>query len=76
MDCQTSDPCNGCPAKVVCRCLQVTEDALVTAISALELRSVHEVRRHIGAGDGCTCCHAEICQILEQVRPEPRAACA
>lgn len=49
-----------CPDRVVCRCLKVTEHAVVTAITTLGLRTVHEVRAATEAGDGCTCCHREI----------------
>ena len=56
MSCST-DNCDTCSSRVVCRCLQVTEDEVVTMISVLGLRSVNEVRQVTGAGDGCTCCH-------------------
>ena len=57
--------CDGCPAKIVCRCLDVSEAELVQVISRLELRTIKDIRRHIGAGDGCTCCHPELEQYLE-----------
>ena len=44
----------------MCRCLQVTEEEVVTMIAALGLRTVHEVKRVTGAGDGCTCCHDDL----------------
>ena len=68
MNCDFSRDCSGCPGKVVCRCLQVTEDALVHAITAHDLQTLKEVLRHTGAGDGCTCCHNEIRQYLQQLR--------
>lgn len=55
-----------CPGKVVCRCLQVTEDQLINLITGLRLRSIREIRQHGGAGDGCTCCHPELEQYLER----------
>ena len=61
------DRCEACPIRVVCRCLQVTEDEIATTISALGLRTVKEVRQATGAGDGCTCCHAEIREQLQMV---------
>lgn len=61
----STDRCNTCPGRVVCRCLQVTEDEIVTMISVLSLRTVKEVRDVTGAGDGCTCCHDEIRQHLQ-----------
>ena len=39
---------------------------LVTVIETLGLRTLHEVRRHTDAGNGCTCCHAEIRDLLEK----------
>jgi NAD(P)H-nitrite reductase large subunit len=53
----------------------VTEATLVEKITTLDLRTLREVRRHTGAGEGCTCCHAEILRCLEQLCPK-RAACA
>jgi len=47
--------------------LQVTEDEVVTMIATLGLRTIHEVRRATGAGDGCTCCHDEIRKQLQMV---------
>lgn len=76
MDCNRSaEACLGCPATIVCRCLHVTEAAVVEAIAALDLQTIKDVRRHTGAGDGCTCCHARLRAYLEQVRC-PTAACA
>jgi NAD(P)H-nitrite reductase large subunit len=46
--------------------LQVTEGMLVQAVTTLELRTVADVRRCTGAGDGCTACHRRIKQYLEQ----------
>ena len=34
-----------------------TEEEIVDAITSQELASIRELRRHTGAGDGCTCCH-------------------
>lgn len=58
-------PCAGCPDRIVCRCLKVTEGVLVEAIVTLGLRTVGDVRAAIGAGDGCTCCHKHIREYLE-----------
>jgi bacterioferritin-associated ferredoxin len=60
----TSQQCESCPDQVVCRCLQITESALVQVITTLQLRTVKEVRRHTGAGDGCMCCHARLREYL------------
>ena len=67
--------CSDCPARIVCRCLQVTEAAMVQAITALDLQTLMDVRRQTGAGEGCTCCHEQIRQFLEQLHCAP-AKCA
>jgi NifU-like protein len=68
--------CDSCPngTRVVCRCLNVTEDAIVTFIETLGLRTVHEVRQFTGAGDGCTCCHAQIREMIAERVPQLAAA--
>jgi bacterioferritin-associated ferredoxin len=43
----------------------VTEETIANAVVALGLRSVQEVRLATGAGDGCTCCHAGIRELIE-----------
>jgi bacterioferritin-associated ferredoxin len=58
-------PCSGCPDRVVCRCLKVTEAAVVDAIVTLGLRTVKQLAVATGAGDGCTCCHRELRELLE-----------
>jgi bacterioferritin-associated ferredoxin len=60
-----SNDCATCPGRVVCRCLQVTEEVVVEAITALELKTLAEVREATGAGDGCTCCHKQLRKLLE-----------
>ncbi|HXG10870.1 MAG TPA: (2Fe-2S)-binding protein [Gemmataceae bacterium] len=73
----SSCPCqcpNGCSLRVVCHCLQVTEAAVVEAITALGLQSIKEIRSHTGAGDGCTACHGCLRDLLERYAyssPEP-----
>jgi bacterioferritin-associated ferredoxin len=64
--CHTHNGCDACPARFVCHCLQVTEEMLHDALAAFDLRSLNEVRRHTGAGDGCTACHRRIRGILER----------
>jgi bacterioferritin-associated ferredoxin len=51
---------------MVCHCLQVTEEMLVNAVEAFDLRSLHEVRDRIGAGDGCTACHRQLKRFIER----------
>jgi bacterioferritin-associated ferredoxin len=64
--CSNSDRCDGCPGRIVCRCLQITETALVAAVETLDLRTLSDVRRATGAGQGCMCCHKRIEAILRQ----------
>jgi bacterioferritin-associated ferredoxin len=56
---------------MVCHCLRITEDQLVTAVTTLELRTVPDVRRHTGAGDGCTACHRKIQSYLDAYSSAP-----
>ncbi len=62
----TQDRCSECPGRLVCHCLQVTEDAVLAAVSTFALTTVSEVRRYTGAGDGCTACHGKLQRVLEQ----------
>lgn len=64
--------CDACPARLVCRCLRVTEDAVVQAIDLLGLQTVQEVRCHTGAGDGCTACHRRLRKFLDQRQALPQ----
>lgn len=58
-------PCAGCPDRIVCHCLKVTEESISGAIQSLSLRTVKQVTTITGAGDGCTCCHQQIRELLE-----------
>lgn len=58
--------CGTCPGRVVCRCLQVTEEALVEALTTLEIRTLRDVRKQTGAGEGCTACHRRLVQYIER----------
>jgi bacterioferritin-associated ferredoxin len=55
-----------CSERFLCRCLQVTESEVVTAIATLDIRTLREVRQHTGAGDGCNGCHRLLRQLLER----------
>jgi NifU-like protein len=66
-DCPHGFDCTDCPGRVVCRCLNLTEAALSEALVTLGLRTLKEVRVHTGAGDGCTCCHATLREMIEKV---------
>ena len=62
----TPERCDDCPGALVCRCLRVTETELIEALTTREIRTVKEIRRHTGAGDGCTACHSLLRQYLER----------
>jgi bacterioferritin-associated ferredoxin len=62
----THEHCDDCPDKIICRCLQVTETQVIRMIERLELRTVRDLRKYTGAGDGCTCCHAKLVEYLEK----------
>jgi NAD(P)H-nitrite reductase large subunit len=68
----TSNPAQAAEA-IVCRCLQVTETALVEAIERHDLQTLAEVKRHTGAGDGCTACHCTLKEYLLARRAEQAA---
>ena len=65
--------CATCPARMVCHCLQVTEDMLLHALDTFDLNSVKDICRHTGAGDGCTACHGRLRQYLHQRQALPMA---
>jgi len=58
--------CNNCPSvgscgdRVVCRCLGVVEDTIISAIRYSGARTIRELRTITGAGDGCRCCQKEL----------------
>ena len=61
-----STTCDTCPARMICHCLQVTEDVLLHALDTMNLTSVKDICRHPGAGDGCTACHRRLRKYLDQ----------
>lgn len=48
----------------VCHCLRVSACALRQLAANGEVRSLDDVKRHTGAGDGCTGCHRRIQEFL------------
>jgi bacterioferritin-associated ferredoxin len=63
-----------CPDRVVCRCLGVTEQQIITAVVTLGLRTLKEVRRATEAGTGCNCCHRELSAYLAVYSPSPSSS--
>jgi len=41
----------------VCGCLHITEHQLLLTLATKDRWTIHEIRKTIGAGDGCTACH-------------------
>jgi hypothetical protein len=39
---------------------------LLAALHTFDLRNLQEVRKHTGAGDGCTACHLRLHAYLEK----------
>ena len=62
----TPENCDTCPGKIVCRCLQVTEEEIVNLITRFKVQSIRDIREHGGAGDGCTCCHTALQEYLQR----------
>ena len=54
-----------CSTRVICHCLQVTEETVVDALASLGVTTLRELRQHTGAGDGCTACHHVLRQYLK-----------
>jgi bacterioferritin-associated ferredoxin len=66
--CQRGADCGNCQmygGPMVCHCMQVTEDQLMSALVTLELRTVQDVRKQVGAGTGCNACHRRIQTYLD-----------
>jgi bacterioferritin-associated ferredoxin len=57
----------GCAVRrLVCVCLDVTEAALVEALTGREIKTLKDIRRLTGAGDGCNACHRRLKAYLER----------
>lgn len=51
---------------VVCHCLQVTESTIHEAVASGAVRSLCDLRRHTGAGGGCSACHLRLRRYLPE----------
>jgi NifU-like protein len=60
--------------KVVCVCFGVTDTEIKKVVSENNLTTVEEVTNYCKAGGGCTGCHPQIEQIIEQHRPNKAEA--
>ena len=51
--------------RYVCACLRITECELLNTLSRADIRTLRDLRRTIGAGDGCTACHPALKRYLD-----------
>jgi NAD(P)H-nitrite reductase large subunit len=64
--------CSSCPEladgsdRIICRCLRVTEAAILGAVDQFGLTTLVEIKCHTEAGTGCTACHKRICRLLAE----------
>ena len=56
------------PGGFVCACLRITEQQLLDTLAGTPGCSLRDLRRTIGAGDGCTACHDVLRQYLDADR--------
>jgi bacterioferritin-associated ferredoxin len=63
--CVTCPSLGSCMDRLVCRCLKVTEHAVVTAIRELGASTIRELQLATEAGAGCGCCRRELRQYLQ-----------
>jgi ferredoxin-nitrate reductase len=52
------------PGSIVCSCMSVTQDDILSAIVDLDLQTVDEVAAHTRAGTGCGTCRLDISGLL------------
>jgi bacterioferritin-associated ferredoxin len=62
---EESKDCGTCPGRLVCHCLQVTEEMLLSAIDG-GCATLRDIRRHTGAGSGCTACQQAVRAYIER----------
>ncbi len=51
--------------RYVCACLRITERELLGTLASTNVRTLQDLRRTIGAGDGCTACHPALQRYLD-----------
>ncbi|MBM63098.1 MAG: hypothetical protein CL484_09140 [Acidobacteria bacterium] len=49
----------------VCSCLHMTESDLLAKLDGTNIRTIRDLRRLTGAGDGCTACHQTLKGLLK-----------
>jgi NAD(P)H-nitrite reductase large subunit len=60
---ESTDPLSA--ERIVCRCLQVSETEILSAVETCGARTVKELGRCTGAGQGCTACHFALRKFVE-----------
>jgi len=61
------------PRRTICHCLQVSEEDVLEAIFAHEIRDIEDITRYTQAGDGCTACHPALRKLCEKtISRDPR----
>jgi bacterioferritin-associated ferredoxin len=72
--------CHGCSAvgscseRFVCKCLKITEQEVIEAITIRGASTLVELRTLTEAGTGCTCCHRELQTYLTVYSPSPSSS--
>ena len=77
--CSRGADCGGCQMNggpMVCECLRITEEQLVAAVTTHELRTILDVRRMTGAGEGCNACHRKIQLYLDSYSSSSLEICS
>jgi bacterioferritin-associated ferredoxin len=70
--------CTDCSvgSRFVCHCLRVSEADILQALSRFAVRTVKELRKLTGAGDGCTACHRQLARYIERFAQSPLSSSA
>ena len=56
--------------------MKVTEEALVEIIVTLEIRTVNQIRKLTGAGDGCMACRWRLQRYVDEYSTSAQSAAA
>jgi NAD(P)H-nitrite reductase large subunit len=59
-----------CSDEVVCACLQVTAGDVLEALGTCAIRTLKDLKRETGAGDGCMVCHRLLRKYLDEHVPQ------
>jgi bacterioferritin-associated ferredoxin len=62
--CQRS--CEDCPERLVCHCLGIGESTIVAALTTQQVRTVKDLCRLTGAGDGCMACRRRLAEYVDR----------